>query len=166
MDLFAHWRYTYQPGKKLVFMIIELIVGVAIGFIPCECSCAAHPYRPRLTRFIRCGQLCSPWRSPDGSPGWHGSLPNNQPVHPSSKHRDCVARHCNSVGNRPLRCSAAKLLHVRSLRCVFLVSVSLMYTHLGKQSLQRVSHSVMSSLIAILPDLRARCRTGFASGSV
>ncbi|KAI0639673.1 rhomboid-domain-containing protein [Trametes polyzona] len=34
VDLFAHWRYTYQPGKKLVFMIIELIIGVAIGFIP------------------------------------------------------------------------------------------------------------------------------------
>ncbi|CDO73487.1 hypothetical protein BN946_scf185013.g122 [Trametes cinnabarina] len=34
VDLFAHWRYQYQPGKKLVFMIIELIIGVAIGFIP------------------------------------------------------------------------------------------------------------------------------------
>nr|VWO94210.1 Rhomboid protein 2 (EC [Ganoderma boninense] len=34
VDLFAHWRYTYQPGKKLVFMLIELIIGVAIGFIP------------------------------------------------------------------------------------------------------------------------------------
>ncbi len=36
VDLFAHWRYQYQPVKKLVFMIIELIIGVAIGFIPCE----------------------------------------------------------------------------------------------------------------------------------
>lgn len=36
VDLFAHWRYTYQPGKKLVFMIIELIIGVALGFIPCK----------------------------------------------------------------------------------------------------------------------------------
>ncbi|KAH9898132.1 hypothetical protein C8Q73DRAFT_683743 [Cubamyces lactineus] len=34
VDLFAHWRYQYQPGRKLVFMVIELIIGVAIGFIP------------------------------------------------------------------------------------------------------------------------------------
>ncbi|KAH9944507.1 rhomboid-domain-containing protein [Epithele typhae] len=34
VDLFAHWRYQYQPAKKLVFMIIELIIGIAIGFIP------------------------------------------------------------------------------------------------------------------------------------
>ncbi|KAI0332006.1 rhomboid-domain-containing protein [Cubamyces sp. BRFM 1775] len=34
VDLFAHWRYQYQPGKKLAFMVIELIIGIAIGFIP------------------------------------------------------------------------------------------------------------------------------------
>ena len=127
---------------------------------------AAHSNCPRLTFFLRCRQLCSPWRSPDGSAGWHGSVPNNQPVHSSSEHRDCVARHCYPVGDCPLRCSAAKLLHVRPLRCVFLVSVSLMYTHLGEQSLQRVSRSILSSFTAILSDLRACRRTGFASGSV
>ncbi|KAI0756738.1 rhomboid-domain-containing protein [Daedaleopsis nitida] len=34
VDLFAHWRYHYQPVKKLVFMIIELVIGIAVGFIP------------------------------------------------------------------------------------------------------------------------------------
>ncbi|KAH9837022.1 uncharacterized protein C8Q71DRAFT_756534 [Rhodofomes roseus] len=34
IDLFAHWRYQYQPGKKLAWMIAELIIGIALGFIP------------------------------------------------------------------------------------------------------------------------------------
>ena len=36
VDLFAHWRYTYRPGRRLAMLTIELIIGVAIGFIPCE----------------------------------------------------------------------------------------------------------------------------------
>ncbi|KAI8980745.1 rhomboid family-domain-containing protein [Trametes punicea] len=34
VDLFAHWRYQYRPGRKLAFMVVELIIGIAIGFIP------------------------------------------------------------------------------------------------------------------------------------
>ncbi|KZT75109.1 rhomboid-domain-containing protein [Daedalea quercina L-15889] len=34
VDLFAHWRYQYQPGKKLAWMVVELIIGIALGFIP------------------------------------------------------------------------------------------------------------------------------------
>ncbi|KAI0961898.1 hypothetical protein AcW1_000859 [Taiwanofungus camphoratus] len=34
VDLFAHWRYQYNPVKKLMYMIIELIIGIAVGFIP------------------------------------------------------------------------------------------------------------------------------------
>jgi len=34
IDLFAHWRYHYRPTRKLVFMILELLIGFAIGFIP------------------------------------------------------------------------------------------------------------------------------------
>lgn len=34
VDLFAHWRYHYRPVRKLVFMTIELAIGVAIGYIP------------------------------------------------------------------------------------------------------------------------------------
>ncbi|KAJ7103612.1 hypothetical protein B0H15DRAFT_875192 [Mycena belliarum] len=34
VDLFAHWSYHYRPVRKLVFMTIELIIGVAIGYIP------------------------------------------------------------------------------------------------------------------------------------
>ncbi|KAG7099128.1 hypothetical protein E1B28_001000 [Marasmius oreades] len=34
VDLFAHWKYHYRPVRKLVFMIIDLAVGIAIGFIP------------------------------------------------------------------------------------------------------------------------------------
>lgn len=34
VDLFAHWKYQYRPVRKLVFMTIELAIGVAIGFIP------------------------------------------------------------------------------------------------------------------------------------
>ncbi|KAF8078720.1 hypothetical protein FPV67DRAFT_1571718 [Lyophyllum atratum] len=34
VDLFAHWKYQYRPVRKLVFMTIELLIGVAIGFIP------------------------------------------------------------------------------------------------------------------------------------
>jgi len=34
VDLFAHWKYHYRPVRKLVFMTIELIIGVAVGYIP------------------------------------------------------------------------------------------------------------------------------------
>ncbi|KAF6766139.1 hypothetical protein DFP72DRAFT_8116 [Ephemerocybe angulata] len=34
VDLFAHWRYHYRPVRKLLFMTLELAIGVAIGFIP------------------------------------------------------------------------------------------------------------------------------------
>ncbi|KAJ6575027.1 hypothetical protein B0H19DRAFT_1208527 [Mycena capillaripes] len=34
VDLFAHWAYHYRPVRKLVFMTIELIIGVAVGYIP------------------------------------------------------------------------------------------------------------------------------------
>ena len=54
VDLFAHWRYQYRPVRKvpvpsvimlygqfthfsqLMFMIVELVIGIAIGYIPCE----------------------------------------------------------------------------------------------------------------------------------
>ncbi|KAJ7487518.1 hypothetical protein B0H11DRAFT_2013697 [Mycena galericulata] len=34
VDLFAHWSYHYRPVRKLVLMTVELIVGVAVGYIP------------------------------------------------------------------------------------------------------------------------------------
>jgi len=34
VDLFAHWKYQYRPYRRLIFMTIELLVGVAIGYIP------------------------------------------------------------------------------------------------------------------------------------
>lgn len=33
-DLFFHWRYIYRPGRRLIFLIINLIIGIAMGFIP------------------------------------------------------------------------------------------------------------------------------------
>jgi len=34
VDLFAHWKYQYRPVRKLILMTIELLVGIAIGYIP------------------------------------------------------------------------------------------------------------------------------------
>jgi membrane associated rhomboid family serine protease len=34
VDLFSHWRYHYRPVRKLIFMSVELVIGIAIGFIP------------------------------------------------------------------------------------------------------------------------------------
>ncbi|KAI0080317.1 rhomboid-domain-containing protein [Panus rudis PR-1116 ss-1] len=34
IDLFAHWKYQYKPVRRLVIMIVELVIGIAIGFIP------------------------------------------------------------------------------------------------------------------------------------
>ncbi|KAH7928549.1 rhomboid-domain-containing protein [Leucogyrophana mollusca] len=34
VDLFAHWKYQYRPGRKLAFMSVELIFGIALGYIP------------------------------------------------------------------------------------------------------------------------------------
>jgi membrane associated rhomboid family serine protease len=34
VDLFAHWKYQYRPMRKLAFMTVELLIGIAIGYIP------------------------------------------------------------------------------------------------------------------------------------
>ncbi|KIP12521.1 hypothetical protein PHLGIDRAFT_81751 [Phlebiopsis gigantea 11061_1 CR5-6] len=34
VDLVAHWKYHQHPARKLLFMIIELIIGIAVGYIP------------------------------------------------------------------------------------------------------------------------------------
>ncbi|KZT44542.1 rhomboid-domain-containing protein, partial [Sistotremastrum suecicum HHB10207 ss-3] len=34
IDLFAHWKYKYRPVRQLVLLIIELIVGIGLGYIP------------------------------------------------------------------------------------------------------------------------------------
>ncbi|KAI0068438.1 rhomboid-domain-containing protein, partial [Artomyces pyxidatus] len=34
VDLFAHWKIHYRPVRRLVFMIVELVIGIAIGYIP------------------------------------------------------------------------------------------------------------------------------------
>lgn len=34
VDLIAHWQFQYRPVRKLIFMTIELAIGIAIGFIP------------------------------------------------------------------------------------------------------------------------------------
>ncbi|THH09466.1 hypothetical protein EW145_g1984 [Phellinidium pouzarii] len=34
VDLLAHWKYQYRPKAKLIAMTIELILGIAMGFIP------------------------------------------------------------------------------------------------------------------------------------
>ncbi|KDR84898.1 hypothetical protein GALMADRAFT_233355 [Galerina marginata CBS 339.88] len=34
VDLVAHWKYQYRPVRKLIFMTIELLLGLALGYIP------------------------------------------------------------------------------------------------------------------------------------
>ncbi|KAI6153658.1 hypothetical protein BKA82DRAFT_4092500 [Pisolithus tinctorius] len=34
VDLFAHWRYHHQPRKRLAWMSVELVFGIALGYIP------------------------------------------------------------------------------------------------------------------------------------
>ncbi|KIJ68535.1 hypothetical protein HYDPIDRAFT_106736 [Hydnomerulius pinastri MD-312] len=34
VDLFAHWKYTYRPKRKLAWMTVELIFGIALGYVP------------------------------------------------------------------------------------------------------------------------------------
>lgn len=34
VDLFAHWKIIYRPGRRLFWMLLELIIGVGIGYIP------------------------------------------------------------------------------------------------------------------------------------
>ncbi|KAI0283353.1 hypothetical protein BGY98DRAFT_1087836 [Russula aff. rugulosa BPL654] len=34
VDLFAHWKILYRPGTRLFWMLIELIVGVGLGYVP------------------------------------------------------------------------------------------------------------------------------------
>ncbi|KAJ3552255.1 hypothetical protein NM688_g4246 [Phlebia brevispora] len=34
IDLFAHWKYQYRPVRKLLWMIVEFVIGIAVGYIP------------------------------------------------------------------------------------------------------------------------------------
>lgn len=34
VDLIAHWSIEYRPKRKLIFLLIELVLGVALGFVP------------------------------------------------------------------------------------------------------------------------------------
>ncbi|KAH7340452.1 hypothetical protein B0J17DRAFT_694232 [Rhizoctonia solani] len=34
VDLIAHWKLEYRPGRKLAMLCIDLIIGVALGFVP------------------------------------------------------------------------------------------------------------------------------------
>ncbi|KDQ63481.1 hypothetical protein JAAARDRAFT_169346 [Jaapia argillacea MUCL 33604] len=34
VDLFAHWKYHYRPGRRLAVMLIELLIIVGIGYVP------------------------------------------------------------------------------------------------------------------------------------
>jgi membrane associated rhomboid family serine protease len=34
VDLFAHWKYHFRPVRRLVFQTIELLIGIAVGYIP------------------------------------------------------------------------------------------------------------------------------------
>ncbi|KAG6334043.1 hypothetical protein ID866_5046 [Astraeus odoratus] len=34
VDLFAHWKYHYQPWKRFAWMTVELLFGIALGYIP------------------------------------------------------------------------------------------------------------------------------------
>lgn len=34
VDLFAHWKIIYRPARRFFWMLVELIIGIAIGYIP------------------------------------------------------------------------------------------------------------------------------------
>ncbi|BGP22228.1 hypothetical protein JCM10295v2_001107 [Rhodotorula toruloides] len=34
VDLLAHWRIEYRPLRKLLFLIVEIIIGVGLGWVP------------------------------------------------------------------------------------------------------------------------------------
>ncbi|KAH8102553.1 hypothetical protein BXZ70DRAFT_789558 [Cristinia sonorae] len=34
VDLIAHWKYLYRPARRLTWMIVELLIAFAIGYIP------------------------------------------------------------------------------------------------------------------------------------
>jgi membrane associated rhomboid family serine protease len=34
VDLFSHWKYHFRPVRRLVLMTVELLLGIAIGYIP------------------------------------------------------------------------------------------------------------------------------------
>jgi len=35
-DLAAHWKIEYQPKRKLFWLIIEIIIGFGLGWVPGE----------------------------------------------------------------------------------------------------------------------------------
>ncbi|GAA6035058.1 hypothetical protein JCM8097_002165 [Rhodosporidiobolus ruineniae] len=34
VDLLAHWKIEYRPGRKLIYLLIEIVIGLAMGLIP------------------------------------------------------------------------------------------------------------------------------------
>lgn len=33
-DLLAHWKIEYRPKRKLLFLIVEIIIGIGLGWVP------------------------------------------------------------------------------------------------------------------------------------
>ncbi|OBZ79431.1 hypothetical protein A0H81_00820 [Grifola frondosa] len=66
--MFAHWRYQYRPGRKLAFMAIELIIGIAIGYIP----------------YV--DNFASSWWPSNGTSRRDGVIPNHQPLDETQSH--------------------------------------------------------------------------------
>ena len=67
IDLFSHWKYKYRPGRqvrvfvrslycaddsKLLLLVIELIVGVGLGYIP-----GVDNFGAVMICFGECGKL-------------------------------------------------------------------------------------------------------------
>ncbi|KAG1757658.1 hypothetical protein EDB19DRAFT_1891380 [Suillus lakei] len=57
VDLFAHWKYQYRPGRKLAIMTVELLFGIALGYIPCT-ECFSCPSTQLIEILAHLGGLC------------------------------------------------------------------------------------------------------------
>ena len=33
-DLLAHWKIEYRPKRKLLFLVVEIIIGIGLGWVP------------------------------------------------------------------------------------------------------------------------------------
>lgn len=148
VDLLAHWKIEYRPKRKLVYLLIEIIIGLGLGWVP---GVRTRPFSsfPESTtdRSIRAGRQLLPSRRVPCRSLVVASTPPHRPPYPHAQARLRRPSHNRLPSHHGgIRRARPQLLHDRLEHSVLMVSLPLLLAY--KQ--QQRTYPFISSLRAML----------------